>query len=418
MFGLTNLKKLFSYNWSLVFKSFFSDSNGDKISALEYDDIESGALLRIISNVLIEIAVVGCAIFSIIINSSDLYGDKVVEYAIKSRLISNIGSIFTDVVIASIIPVVILIYNVIMKDKKQKSVGFFIMFLIALFESIFYIFKIPTWITNFNINVLFAALGIIGVLMSLIANTYIFVGSIDFCLRVFKKNDIKDSVVNIVIDNANKVEVEEELTNIDDVLKTSNSIEPVSIVNEVDYSNVDSCESNINDIFNNFENIINVDSNNNSNVNTESDLDKIIVVPYIDESLKNEYFMSDEKDNVVNNLEVSNMDNDENNNVTEFVIEPIDEEYYRNYFMEIDVDSQNVDKTNNAPQLVIEPIVDDNDEEDIQPIIIPDDAELIELKEFDTDEVDNINNNKFCENCGTLLEENANFCIECGYSVK
>ena len=212
MFNFKNITRLFQYNWNSVVKNLLPKGNNTVIDESEYKNINNGAILRIISAILSEVASVGIAIYVVVKAYSWLYGDAIMKYAISEAIKDNLGKWIVDIIIMALIPIAILIYNNIMKKKEQNGWPIFIMLIIVLLQTLYSLYGIIGWLVGIAVNPLFAILGLVCVLFTFLGNVNIAIGCIDFLQKQ----------ANIYVNNAQPIQ---------QPYTISNSVSPVPVDN-------------------------------------------------------------------------------------------------------------------------------------------------------------------------------------------
>ncbi len=213
MFKFNDIKKLFTYNWGNVFQNLIPKSNNIVMEKDEYKNLNNGSILRIISVILSEIAIIGIAVYTIVKAYSWIYGKEILNYAIKISLTNNIGRYIVEIIIASIVPIAILVYNNVMKNKNQNGWPIFVILCLTGLHILYSIYAIVTYFIAFIVNPLFAILGIISIVLAFLANVHIIVGCIDFLNRgvtLYKKNNMRQSQPI----NQSQTPVQENFTNV------------------------------------------------------------------------------------------------------------------------------------------------------------------------------------------------------------
>lgn len=183
MFKFSNFKKLFSYNWSQVIKDAVPKGNNSLIQDEAFKDIMNGAIVRILAVVFSKIAAIGIAIYTVVKAYGWLYGNEIMSYALSVALTDNIGKWIIEIITASIIPIIILVYINIMKKKNQNAWPYFIVLIISLLQTLYSLWGCFGWFTSFLINPIFAIIGLASVFLVLLGNVHIAVGCVDYCLK-------------------------------------------------------------------------------------------------------------------------------------------------------------------------------------------------------------------------------------------
>lgn len=183
MFKFSNIKKLFSYNWSATIKNAVPKGNNSLIQDSAFKDIMNGAIVRIIAVAFSKIGAIGIAIYTVVKAYGWLYGDEIMSYAISSVIKEGLGGWIWEIIVAAIVPIIILVYVNIMKKKNQNAWPYFIVLIISLVQTLYSLYGCIGWFAGFLISPLFAIVGLVSVLLTLLGNVHIAVGCIDYCLK-------------------------------------------------------------------------------------------------------------------------------------------------------------------------------------------------------------------------------------------
>ena len=153
MFKFSNIKKLFSYNFSRDLKNTVPKGNKSVMQDSAYKDIRNGAITRIIAVIVSELSAIGIAVYTIIKALNYYYGSEIFSYAIKQAFLGNIGKYILDILLASIVPIAVLIYIGVMRKKAQNSWPIFILLIVTLIQTAYYLYTCISWfIWNIWIN--------------------------------------------------------------------------------------------------------------------------------------------------------------------------------------------------------------------------------------------------------------------------
>ena len=185
MFNFKNVAKLFSYKWGEVIKKLLPKGNNTTMDETECKNIRNGSILRIIGVVFSKVAIVGTAIQIVVKTYKWLYGSSILNYAIDVALKENLGKWIIETIIAAIIPIAILVYTMIMKNKKQNGWPIFIILIISTLHTLYYVYRVVIWFTYITISPIFAIVGILSVLFAFLGNVHIVVGCIDFLVKQY-----------------------------------------------------------------------------------------------------------------------------------------------------------------------------------------------------------------------------------------
>lgn len=175
MFNFNNLKRLTKYDYSNIVNDSIPKAGKKAILSKElFDDILSGAILLLGGCALKTLSDFMFAIF-IAINNLDLF-NGINLFGLATNLNFSIA-------FPLFIPIAVIIYNYIFKDKEQYVISQYIIMLILLLLSIGEIFSIITYIVTTVIYPLAGLFGIISILVSLVGNLFIILACLDFCLE-------------------------------------------------------------------------------------------------------------------------------------------------------------------------------------------------------------------------------------------
>ena len=218
MFNFDNIKKLFSYNWNNLIKNIVPKGNiSGTIEEKAYKDINNGAIVRIISVAFSKIATIGLAVWIVVKAYKAVYGSEIINYAISSVLSEHSGEYIVDIISAAIIPIAILIYNLVMKNKKQSYWVYFIVLIYALIQTVYSIFGIFGWLGSLLVSPVFALIGIVSILLNFLGNVHIAVGCIDFCMNKPLENNtnqVNTQVGNYQPQSTNTNQVQNNVSNV------------------------------------------------------------------------------------------------------------------------------------------------------------------------------------------------------------
>lgn len=191
---LDNIKKLFSYNWPQLLRKLIPGGQKKVISKEDYNNIKVGAIIRIVGIAFAKIAAIGIAVYTVVKAYSTVYSGNIISYAIQSAITSSMGKWILEIVYAAIIPIGILVYNEIMKNKEQNGWVNFIILLVSLFQTLVALYGIIGWLAAFIVNPLFALLGLVSVLCAFVGNVSIAVGCIEFLTKLVPVEELNNSV--------------------------------------------------------------------------------------------------------------------------------------------------------------------------------------------------------------------------------
>ena len=181
MFSLSNVKKLFSYNWADTIKQIIPNGQKNKMSDESYQNLKNGSIIRIIAIVFAEVAAIGIALYTVSKAYSWLYGNEIMKYAFKIVLKEGMVKYITQIITYSWFPILLLVYIHIMRRKEQSAWPYFIILIFALIYTLSSIYGAIDWITAIPVSPLFAVAGIISLLLTFLGMVNIAVGCIDFC---------------------------------------------------------------------------------------------------------------------------------------------------------------------------------------------------------------------------------------------
>ncbi len=173
MFDFDNIKKFFKYDWHNMIDTTVPKGNKTKISEESYKDIQNGAIVKIIAACVSLAATVGISM-SIASLASSWLGINLFGINADVDISFSIFSFAT-------LPIAILLYNVLMREKEQNSYPHFVVGIVLLIQSLYTLFSFITWIASFFISPLFGFLGILGLIIDLFGNIHVIVGCVDFC---------------------------------------------------------------------------------------------------------------------------------------------------------------------------------------------------------------------------------------------
>ena len=180
MFNFKNISKIFSYNWSKTIKNLLPKGNKTLMQDQESKNINNGAILRIISVVLAQVATIGVAVCLIMKSSRFLGISGLASYAINEAIRRNMVLWVIEIVIAAALPIGILVYNNIMKKKEQNGWPVFIILILSALQMLYTIYLLIGWTINMIVAPIFALIGMVSVFLTFLGNVHVSVGCIDF----------------------------------------------------------------------------------------------------------------------------------------------------------------------------------------------------------------------------------------------
>ncbi len=188
LFNFSNVKRLFSYDWSNIIDETLPKDSKESIDKRSYDNIFYGGALKIIADLLAIIFLI-CMISVIdTINPTSIR-------SLKTWGLSNeIG--FTAFV-PIIITLIVFTYNSAIGYKPQKTMVHFAFIWLIFLSSIFSIVKVITYIATLFLSPLCALLGFVSLFLSLLGNVHVMVGCIDFCRRVTRNYVVAHTVTPV-----------------------------------------------------------------------------------------------------------------------------------------------------------------------------------------------------------------------------
>ncbi len=172
MFDFQILKKLAHYDWNKIIDETSPKGNKIKIDDASYQAIQSGSIIKILAALLMVFATLGLS-YNLVRMTSGL-----TESGISSGISYNFQIFSTG-----LIPIAILIYNSLMRDKEQNSYPYFIGAIILAIETVSSLFSLVFMLFSFLISPIFSLIGIIAMLLSVLGNAFILVGAIEFAKR-------------------------------------------------------------------------------------------------------------------------------------------------------------------------------------------------------------------------------------------
>ena len=176
-----NVSKLFKYNWGEVFKNFVPTGAKKKIQEESYKDVNIGAIVSIVAVIVYQIIVYAVASYIVIKAYNSVFGDSTGVLAGAFKAIP-FGKMIVSIITSSIIPIAVLVYNNVMKDKEQPAWFYFILFIISMLSVLYTFYTLFALFLSIVAAPILALLGIVFVVLRFLGNVSMAVGSLDFCL--------------------------------------------------------------------------------------------------------------------------------------------------------------------------------------------------------------------------------------------
>lgn len=176
MFNFDNIKKLFKYDWNNIIDETAPKGNKSLIDESSYKDIQFGAIINIAASCVLAIATI---IMTLIVTYINLLGGTDL-FASKFNFTFSIFG-------GCMIPIAIIIYNSMMKDKEQNSYPHFIAAIVLLLQCVYHICAFIPCLFSFFFNPFLGIITIIGNLVIIFGNINIAVGCIDFSKKCHKE---------------------------------------------------------------------------------------------------------------------------------------------------------------------------------------------------------------------------------------
>lgn len=178
---------MLGYNWSKMFNSVTPKGNTGKITGQSAKDITNGAIIYIIGIVIAKISAVGIGYYAAIKATSWLFGNSIynpVSSNLAETITSNMPSYVVGIILSSIIPIAIIVFVNMMKDKEQVTIPYFVILLLAMLQLVYCAYTIIPFIIQVAISPIFVLIGLISSAVIFFGNVSIAVGCIDFCQQV------------------------------------------------------------------------------------------------------------------------------------------------------------------------------------------------------------------------------------------
>lgn len=177
----SNVGKLFSYNWNQVFSNIIPTGEKRVIQDEAHKNVSLGAIVSIIAIALYEIAVYMVVAYVVAKAWGSVFGST---GSVFGSVLSDLpfGDIVVSILTNSIIPVAILVYNILMKNKQQPSWFYFITLIVILLSILYTGYTLFYLIIKIGYAPLIVILGLVFVAFRFLGNVSIAVGCVDFCL--------------------------------------------------------------------------------------------------------------------------------------------------------------------------------------------------------------------------------------------
>ncbi len=176
MFKVTNIKKLFSYNWSDVFKNILPKGKKGTLTSEEQNTLKISSIIGIAASVLVIIAAVAS-----IYNA--LLGPLAGLLKLSFFDVVSVGELIWTIVKCAIIPIGVLVYNILMGKKEQNGWVIFAMFVLVTLWVVYSFYEgiaCIRWIGDAPLSVI---LGLVGAFGSLLAGGNMVTVFIDYSDR-------------------------------------------------------------------------------------------------------------------------------------------------------------------------------------------------------------------------------------------
>lgn len=172
-----NVKKLLEYDWNKIIENTVPENEEVKMRKSEYDAIMMGCILQFGAFVLRLIFSLGVVFFLTKRVLSPFFNTQAV--GLKSQI--GIGQ-FSSIALF----IGLFLYVHLMKEKKQKSIGYFIVSWILLVDTIKSLVGVITLVASCFLHPILGIIGFLSTLLALLGNVNILVGCIDFCMHCKK----------------------------------------------------------------------------------------------------------------------------------------------------------------------------------------------------------------------------------------
>ncbi len=199
-----NVKKLFQYDWNKIIENTVPDQSETTMKKSEYDAIMEGCFLEFGAFILRLCFSIG--VITILTNRvlSPFFNTQAL--GLKSHI--HVGQ-FSSIALF----VGLFIYAHLMKEKKQKSIVYFVIAWILLVDTIKTLVGIITLVASCFLHPLLGVTGLCATILGLLGNAYILVGCIDFCMQCKKqkKEQVKEEKIKTKPIKVEDISLHEEL---------------------------------------------------------------------------------------------------------------------------------------------------------------------------------------------------------------
>ena len=178
-----NIKKLFKYNWNQVFNNLVPNSNKRMASSEELKTMNVGSIVRIVAEIVFEISITAAVAWRLSRIATGLYGSTL-SGLFASTFFASVPKMILNALLISLLPIGLLIYNAVMKQKEQTAWVYFISLIYCALSILYSLYKVFTSIIAMFLSPLFGLLALAGFAFKIIGNMNIMVGSIDFCTAI------------------------------------------------------------------------------------------------------------------------------------------------------------------------------------------------------------------------------------------
>lgn len=168
MFDTEKIKKFINFDWKNMLDNTVPKNNSNTtFNDEEYDTIKNGSIIMLVASIVVAL----CSLF--------------IATSITTSIINinpNVSFQSTSFSYA-LIPLIILIYVNIEKDKKHGSLCEFILGILLLIKGIYSCISLISWVISMFVNPVWALLGLLFELASIYGIILVLNGLITFCTR-------------------------------------------------------------------------------------------------------------------------------------------------------------------------------------------------------------------------------------------
>lgn len=179
MFKVSNIKKLFNYSWSEVFRNILPKGKNGNLTEEEQNTLKISAILGIIASALVVISVV-VLVYEVYMS---VLG-PLAKYTKEGFFdIVSIGEIIWTIIKCAIIPIGVLVYDLVMGKKEQNGWVIFAMFVLVTLWVVYALYEGLYGLRAIGYAPISVLIGLVGSFATLLAGGNMVTVFIDYSQR-------------------------------------------------------------------------------------------------------------------------------------------------------------------------------------------------------------------------------------------